>query len=367
MEHSRWGRLMPPALALVASLAAAVSVPGPAGAADPPWSPPVCAASPDHPIGRAWFRLDAVLDRHGSLVGRRLSVGDAVAASRRRVDLARESFATGPFADLVLVGSDDGRRSDLRLIDAVRSCATEIASEPDVVRSGLVTPDGAAIVEHRVDRRSRADLGVWRRALDGGAAERLLAPALVDTALGPTFATELAWGTDGRLAVLGCGEIVCRARVLDPTTGVIREIDDVGQLIGLTGGTLVTYRPCAGLPCAIERIELVTGRRSTLVSRAGLAVLAGPDRDQLVTEQPDGDRTVLHALDLPTGRTRDLGTVPSGMSLQVSAMRSGSGIASDALLALMPDGRVPLDVGRGDGRLVDAMTGAPAAIREVRR
>ena len=366
MEQARWSRLAPPALALAAFLLAAGSRPGHVGAADPPWSPPACAASPDHAAGRAWFRVDDVLDRDGSLIRRRLSVGDAVAGTRRRIDLDAESFASGPFGDLVLVGSDDGRRSHLRLVDPVHDCATDVGDEADVVRSGLVSPDGAAIVEHRVDRRSRADRGVWRRSLDGREVIRIIAPATVDPAFGPTFATELAWGTESRLAVVGCGEIVCRARVLDLRTGDIRHVDDVGQLVGLSGGTLVVHRPCAGLPCAIEQVDIASGRRSMTVARAGLAVLAGPGYGHLVMEELDGERTVLHALDIARGRTRDLDVVPAGYALLVSAARSGSGVASDGLVAIVPGGRVPLDVGGGDGRLVDPITGAPAPIQEVR-
>jgi hypothetical protein len=353
---------------VAAFLLAAGAGPDPVGAADPPWDPPACPPTTSAAEGRAWFRLDATLDRRGSLAGQRLAVGDAVAGSRRRLDLARESFAAGPFGDLVLVGSDDGRRSVLRLVDAVRACAATIGEDRDVVRSGLVTPDGTAIVEHRVDRRTRADLGVWRRPLRGGDTVRILGPIVVDPTAGPTFATELAWGTDGRLAVMSCGQIVCRARVLDMATGEVDAIGDVGQLVGLTGGALVAYRPCAGLPCTIETIDVASGRRAALVARAGLATLVGVGRERLVTEAVDGERTVLHVLDLATGRTDDLGEVPAGYRLQTSAARAGSGISTPVtVLALLPDGRVPLDVGRGHGRLLDTLTGNPAPIREVRR
>lgn len=313
-----------------------------------------------------WFRVDPVLDRRGTLVARRVASGDAAAGSRRRFDLAPESFVAGPFGRVLLVGSDDGQVSRLRLVDPLAGCAVDIAAARDVVRSGLLTPDGAAIVEHRVDRRTRADLGVWQRSLAGAAERRLVAPLDVDRAYGPTFVTEVAWGTDGRLVVMSCGEVRCRVRIVDPATGKVALVDDVGPLVGLSGDRLVVHGACAGLPCPIEAIDLATGRRTTLAMSAGLATLGDPTLDRLIAESADGTHLIAH--DLRAGAATELADVPAGYGLQLSASRSGAGIAMpDGWIALAPDGRVPLDVARGHVRFVDPASGRTATIDEVAR
>ena len=68
--------------------------------------------------GAAWYRLDPVLDEHGSLAGQRLTVG-LVGGPARHLDLAPESFVSGPVGGVVLVGDDDGTESRLRLLDVV--------------------------------------------------------------------------------------------------------------------------------------------------------------------------------------------------------------------------------------------------------
>ena len=390
MGRMRWSRLVPPVLAAVAFAIAAASGPTAAGAADPPWVAPPCdgsasarvaseratGASAGGSVGRVagrlatpgvpWFRVDPVLDRRGTLTARRVAAGDAAAGSRQRFDLAPESFVAGPFGRVLLIGSDDGQVSRLRLVDPIAGCAMDVAVARDVVRSGLLTPDGSATVEHRVDRRTRADLGVWQRSLAGAAERRIVAPLDVDAAYGPTFVTELAWGTDGRLVVMSCGELRCRARIVDPATGEGRVVGDVGPLVGLSGDRLVVHRACVGLPCPIEAVDVTTGRRATLEAGAGLATLADPARDRLVAESPDG--TLVTARDLRTGGATELAHPPAGYALQLSASRSGAGIAMpDGWIALVPDGRVPLDVARGLVRFVDPASGRTATIAEVSR
>jgi hypothetical protein len=381
MDSMRWRLLAPPAIAVAAFIAATAAAPGPVGAADPLWSPPACAPT-DAPAlsarlggvagrvsaGIAWFRLDPQLDAGGTLVGRRLSSGDAAAATRRRLDLPPESFAAGPFGDVVLVGADDGRRSTLRFVDPVAGCTIEISASAHVVRSGLVTPAGDALVEHRVDRRTRADLGVWRRPLDGSVASRLVAPLPLDAAYGRTFATELGWGTDGRLAVVSCGQVRCRARIVDPTSGSIVTVPDVGPLVGLTGDTLVVQRPCAALPCAVEAVALGSGVRRVVVEDAGLASLAGPGRDQLVWESTGPSGAWLHRTDVRTGATTEIGRLEEGHLPLTSPARAASGIARpDGAVVVTPGGRVALDVGRGRGHRLDLFAGTTAALGELDR
>jgi hypothetical protein len=309
-----------------------------------------------------WFRVDPVLDATGTLAGRRMASGDAVTGTRRRLDLAPESFVAGPFGRVLLVGTDDGTVSRLSLVDPMAACAVAVANVSEVVRSGVLTPDGTAIVEHRVDRRTRADLGVWRRSLAGEATRRVLPPMAVDPAYGPTFTTELGWGTDGRLVAMSCGQTRCRARIVDPGGSEVRLVEEVGPLVGLAGDTLVVHEPCGGLPCPVTAIELATGRRRTLDPGAGMAVVAGAGR--IVTETADGAH--LRAIELRDGSAVELADLPAGYGLALSAARGGSALGvPSGWVAALPDGRVPLDVARGGARLIDPWTGSLSTIQEV--
>ena len=124
----------------------------------------------------------------------------------RTMALAAESFAAGPVGTLVVSGSDDGRASELQIVDTSAGCAWSVGSERDVVRRATLEPSGEALVEHRVSRRTRADLGIWRRPLDGSAPTLILPPIDPDGRFGRTFLTDLGWSFDvDRLVVLSCG------------------------------------------------------------------------------------------------------------------------------------------------------------------
>jgi hypothetical protein len=366
MVHLRRGWLAPPfvALAVVGGLAGAGA--GRSGAADPAWDPPPCpldlAAPPT--AAASWFRLDDVIDAEGTLSGRRLAVGRVGSDTTRSIALAPESFAGGPFGGLVLVGTDDGARSSLRLVDPGGACAIGIGDSTAVIRSGLVSADGGAVLEHRVDRASRADLGVWRRPRDGSRPTRILGPLDADPTYGPTFMTELDLAADGRLAVASCGERRCRARVLEPATNTVVEVPDIGALVGLTGSALVSYAPCPGLPCGIEAVDLESGQRRVLAETAGLAVLAGAAGERVVYETAAGIDLALRAVDVATGLTWTLGIVPDGLRLQPSASRTGAAVdvpVDDVVLA--PDGRVG-EAGSAT-QVVDSVSGSTAALEEV--
>ena len=332
MEVIRFARAILP-LAAVALL----GPPGAAGppafaAADPPWDPPACrtpvVARPPE-TGVAWYRLDAVVDSTGTLAGQRLTIG-VVGRRTRQVALPPESFASGPVAGVVLVGDDDGTRSRLRTVDPARGCAILVAEEAAVIRGAILAPDGVAEMEHRVDRLTREDLGVWRRSTRDGTAVRLLPGLPPDAAHGRTFATDLRWAPDGRLAVASCGELVCRSRLVDPASGVVVTTDGTGPVLGVANGRVIAYAPCDGFPCAIVAVDPTTGGIDTLVPDAGPAAVGGPGDDTLVFERAGR----LATLDLPTGTRVDLpaseGLVP---------VRSGS--AATAGLDL-PGGEVLL-------------------------
>ena len=279
MVESRWLRWIGPGIVALGAVALIGSTT--VGAGTRTWAPRACAGPPtDRPPRRArstpatpgdlaaapWFRLDPVAADDGSLGGQRLVVGRFGATLTRTLDLPAESFAAGPFGRTVLTGADDGSTSRLELVDVVGRCSWLVATERDVIRRATIDPAGATVYEMRVDRATRADLGIWRRGLDAASpAERILDPIAPDARFGITFSTEFAWDLAGeRLAVQSCGEFACRTRVLDPRGGPVRVLDapDLGLLVGVDGERVVTYADCHGLPCPIVSTDIATGTRT---------------------------------------------------------------------------------------------------------
>ena len=323
------------AVALVAALGAAR--PPVLAAADPPWPPPPCgeARAGDTPAGvpagTAWFRLDPLLDDRGSLTGERLTVG-LVDGPARHLELAPESFASGPQTGIVLVGEDDGIASRLRLLDVARGCETVVGRErATVIRGAILAPDGTSVWEHRVNRATRADEGVWRRPLDGGPTRRVLRGLAVDAAFGPTFSTELTLTADGRVSVASCGELACRVRVFDPRSGRVDRVEGTGPLLGVIDDRAIAYAPCGGFPCRVEGIDLRTGQRAVVLEDAGPAALGGPGGRALVHQT---GRRALELLDLATLRRS-----PVAPGAQGAPVRGGSRATSGADI---PDGWVLL-------------------------
>lgn len=303
------------------------------------WAPTACGSGGAPPgEGIAWYRLDPVLDGAGTLASMRLLAGGAEGPGRI-MTLAPEAFASGPVLGRVMVGEDDGARSVLRALDPRRGCATVIANVRDaVVRSAVATADGRALYEHRVDRRTRADLGIWRRGLAGwrtqGPARRVLEPLPVDAAYGPTFTTGLAVTWGGEVTVSSCGELACRTRVLE-ADGRVRLVGPTGPALGVIDRTLVARDVCRGLPCPIVAHE-PDGTRRVVVQDARLAALGGDGDRFAVVEGADG---LLRTIDVRSGSTAAVdaqGALPvAGGSLATSGASSASG---EVLLA--PGGRV---------------------------
>jgi hypothetical protein len=334
------------------------------GAGQRPWTARVCgdeagdraaAARSAGPIGlgdlrlEAWFRLDPQLDREGALQGRRLALGTGGDRSSRIMDLPPESFAAGPFGRIVLVGADDGSTSRLEAVDVARECSWAVAQESAVIRRATFVPAGQTIYETRVDRSTRADLGVWARPLDGASpAVRVLEPIATDDRFGRTYTTEFGWDVAGRsLAIQSCGETACRTRIFDPLGKTPRTIaePDLGAMIGLDGTVLVTYEACPGFPCAILAVDLETGARSTLAEAGAVAVVISTlDGPRLVHEFFAESGVALRAVALDGASASDLGGLPQGLRLHATP-----GIADSATrvppgwVALGPDGRLPVD------------------------
>jgi hypothetical protein len=382
--ESRWLRWVPPgviALVAVASVASAAH-----GAGSQPWQRRACgpatggpaaamrlAAPADlHALGdEAWFRLDPRLDRQGALQGQRLVIGIARDRTSHRMDLPPESFAAGPFGSIVLVGTDDGVASRLEAVDVAAQCAWLLATETAVIRRATVDPAATTVYEVRVDRATRADLGVWARPLDGSRAPyRVLDPIEPDERFGRTFATEFAWNVAGStLAVSSCGELACRARVLDPSTGTIRTIaePDLGMAVGLAGDALVSYAACPGVPCPIVSTELTSGAQVTLTEAGTSAVtVATADGPRLVHEVITGNGLQLRSVRLDGSDPSDLGSLTVDQRLQPAAAVANAGTrVPPGWVVIDPDGRLP-ETGPGpETRLRHVPDGTTVQLDEV--
>jgi hypothetical protein len=359
MLEKRWLlRLGPPVAALGAlGLLASAST----GAVGRPWEPPPCAAragaisaaaaveapvDPEHATGEVWYRLDPHLADDGALAGQRLEIGWR-GARHHFLELPPESFAAGPFGRLILVGSDDGQASELAAIDLSAGCAWSLGGDASVIRRATIAPDAASIYDFRVDRTTRADLGVWRRSLDGSVVRRVIDPLPQDGDFGPTFTTELSWTAErDRLVVQSCGAAACRTRLFDPLTARVSMTAgrDQGELIGVAGGLVVHYAAtCGGLPCPILAVDVATGSSRVLADAAGFARLVTTSRGSLlVTEVQHGDRRALRIVALD-GTDEHTVEVADRLRLVPDAARSASGIRTPAGWALLaPNARVGL-------------------------
>jgi hypothetical protein len=362
MVESRWLRWIGPgvvALGAVGLIASTTS-----GAVARPWTPRACAGPPSAVSTAArdvrpgaladlravpWFRQDPLIDGGGDLRGQRVAAGLDGDRLVRALDLPAESFAAGPFGRIVLVGSDDGTTSRLVAVDVAGGCSWSIADEGDIIRRATVDPTGTAIVEMRVDRASRADLGIWLRPIDGRAsARRILEPIAADGRFGRTWSTEFAWSLAGdRLAIQSCGEAACRTRIIRLDGGVAATLDDpdLGLLVGFDGDQVLTYAACRGWPCPIVATDLPTGARRVLAPDAGAGILVDtPDGARLVHERGSAAGRSLRSVPLDGGAAVDLGPLPDDLGLEASTVASAAATRlPPGWILLAPDGRLPTD------------------------
>ena len=386
MVESRWLHWIGPGVVALGAVGAIASTT--LGVSERSWTPLVCLGQatdriaviqdPGPPAletmaGEAWFRLDPVLDRDGGLAGQHLTLGLNGERRSRRLSLPPESFAAGPFGRVILVGSDDGTRSRLEAIDVADGCSWSLAEESSVIRRATMDRAGTTIYETRVDRVSRADLGVWTRSVNGATGTgRILDPLAADDRFGRTFSTEFTWDVDGRrLAVQACGEVACRTRIVSPGDDAAVSLDapDLGLVLGLAGDQIVTYRACHGLPCEVVSTDLGTRHRDLLAAAAGPAiVVATMDGARLAYEIDDGTMSQLRSVGLDGQDQLDLGPLPTGFRLHTDTARSGAATRVPiGWVLLAPDGRLPLDGSALRPRLRHLQDGSTVTLSEVAR
>ncbi|MFI5227195.1 MAG: hypothetical protein ACHQ3P_11035 [Candidatus Limnocylindrales bacterium] len=267
----------------------------------------------------AWWKTTEQLDASGTLVGRKLFVGQGPTAIATE-DLPIESSASGPVHGVVVVVADDGTTSRVRLVSAVAGCETLIHSTTDVVRSAILDPSDGSVLAHLIDRGTRGDLGTWRisPAGSGGSGARLVAPPLGDlgTVVGTVWATALRLDAHAaHLAVQSCADLGCLTRIFDlvhpgQPTILISGVDE-GPLLGFAGADLVTWAACPGYPCAVLRWTPDVAKPRTLVNLAGAAGLTRDGR-RLVALVSDGRVSHAIAVDPRTGRSTGLHGLAAG-------------------------------------------------------
>jgi hypothetical protein len=343
---------------MVAIGASAALVASTLAARDHPWAPQACAgtgavrveqartaAPPDLAAiaGEPWFRADPRLDGDGALDGQRLTVGRRGRGAPATIVLPPESFAAGPFGDLILVGEDDGVASRLSTFDAGAGCSSPVDTTADVIRRATVSPDGSTLYEARVARYDRTDLGIWSRPLAGSVPARpVMAPPAEDARFGRTWSTELMWSVEGdRLVVQSCGEVACRTRLFDASDGSIDMVDDpsVGGVVGVAGGRVIAHAACRGFPCPLVATHVASGARQVLAEASGPAIVVSePGAVRIVHETGDTDGRRLRTIASDGSGAADLGPIPAGLGLG-----SGSGLRlPPGWVLLAPDGRLPI-------------------------
>ena len=248
-------------------------------------------------------------------------------------------------------------------------CAWLVDDRRDVIRTATMAPDGATVFETRVDRRTRADLGVWRRALDGStpagagpAADRGGRPVRADLAHRARVerrrrrrwrcsraARSRAASASSTRTVVACGSSRTRRWATSS---------------GSRDGRLVAHGACRGLPCPLLSMDVASGGHGRpLDELAGQAVLSrdaegGPSsstrsgppatrcassaldgRDpQLLQGDPDGRRLIAGP-----GPCRRRGRAPARLDPVRPGRTPADRRVRRAVLRHVPDGRaVPL-------------------------
>ncbi len=118
-------------------------------------SSPVAVATPEMGATAPGLDWSDTIDQTGTLTGHVLRLGDSTWRAGPR------AFVDGPFGNTLIVGDRSHGGTRLRLVDRARRCTTRTVDLRSLVYGSLLLDDGAIVVS-LVDRRTRAELGVWR-------------------------------------------------------------------------------------------------------------------------------------------------------------------------------------------------------------
>jgi hypothetical protein len=278
-------------------------------------APPVAGACGASPIAKdatgkpkrdvgpgSWWKLTERLDGAGAMAGRQLAVGRG-GSTALLLDLATETVASGPIGGVVVVASDDERRSEISLVSSLGACSWLVDQSADVVRGAILDPGDGSVLAHLVDRQTRADLGTWRfNGKDALAQPALVAPALAPGAIdGPVWITDLRLDQAGHiLAVQSCTDSGCLTRLFDlrvPGKDPTVLAGGQGSLLGFAGKRLLTWAACPGFPCGIQSWDIATARATVVLDRADAAAVT-PDGRFVVASTDVG---AVHTLRIELG------------------------------------------------------------------
>ena len=130
---------------------------------------PVATDTPDRAVGPevGW---DSIVGADGAMRGYTLRLGGSAWRAGPR------AFTEGPFGGTLIAGERSRAGTRMRLIDLAHRCTARTIELRALVYGSLLLDDGSMVVS-LVDRRSRAELGVWRIGAHGAAVpSRIIAP-----------------------------------------------------------------------------------------------------------------------------------------------------------------------------------------------
>jgi hypothetical protein len=184
---------------------------------------------PDPPVNPGGFRQLAV----GTLDGRVTALLDL------HWDWSHSSVS-GPYGDDVLVANDTGSASEVFLISASEGTRTDLFETDAIVAAAAIGDGGSSIYYVELDRETLHDSGLWRRPLDGGPPEQVVAEPFRDDFQGDIV--NVYWITAdplvGRVVVQWChGQVACDSFLVVPATGEVRERIEPGWPLGADGTT----------------------------------------------------------------------------------------------------------------------------------
>ncbi len=253
---------------MAAAMITTMALPGPAAAGQPTSSgePPTCGDTYPSKAGGlvAIPTLEMVLDERGWLVGHRLESG------RHSVRLGRVAFMDGPFGSRIVFGEHAGGRGEITVFDFTRGCVETTIGVTGIPFTATIDPAGAHVYHDTVDPLGRAEMGIWRHALDGSAPATVVMSGIApDDPIAPVWTNNVVWGPAGELAVQSCGALDCMTRILDPETGELRADRSRGQgaLVALhADGPVFLDGDCRIEPCPIRGSRTLSASSVSLPS-----------------------------------------------------------------------------------------------------